>query len=86
MMAEHFWEAYDAFASEMGLKPPQKVIVLCQVQGCTKKSRGGAGGHCRTHGGGTRCTEDGCVKFSRIGGKCCAHKVNVVHRRHNKKH
>lgn len=44
----------------------------CSVADCLKRARDSSG-LCRTHGGGSICTVEGCTRFARIGGRCSIH-------------
>jgi hypothetical protein len=47
---------------------------LCSEPDCDKPAAsGGILNKCIAHGGGTRCSVEGCAKFAQTGGKCIAH-------------
>ena len=37
----------------------------CELDGCTKRAESGGTPHCKAHGGGRRCQEEGCTKSAR---------------------
>ena len=49
-------------------------VRLCTEVNCQKQAiKGGISGLCKNHGGGQRCTYDGCEKSSQSGGLCRRH-------------